>query len=291
MNRDQQIIPISQNQNLIEVISKELPSLNKTQAKVARVILSDPKLAMESSIAVLAKKSAVSEPSVNRFCKRFNAKGFPDLKLKLASALATNRRFANPIIDPCDDVASYTPKVFDNTINHLALVRERICHNRINQVIDRLIRAKRIYFFGLGASATVAQEAENQFSRLALPAFSQVDILMQRQLVSVAMPGDVFFIISTTGQVKEIVEIAKTAIENKSEVIALTSPESLLADHCSIALFADVNNYANKYLPLSSRVVHQVILDVLVAGIALRRDPDFINYLEDIKNNYKLTEF
>lgn len=52
---------------LLEAISRELPKLNKTQTKVAKTILADPQLATESSIASLAKKSAVSEPSVNRF--------------------------------------------------------------------------------------------------------------------------------------------------------------------------------------------------------------------------------
>ena len=69
-------------QNLINVISDSLPTLNKSESKVAEVILSDPDSATQSSIANLAKRAGVSEPSVNRFCKRFNAVGFPDFKLK-----------------------------------------------------------------------------------------------------------------------------------------------------------------------------------------------------------------
>ena len=73
-----------QHQNLVNVITDALPGLNKSERKVVEAILSDPESATGSSIASLAKRANVSEPSVNRFCKRFNTAGFPDFKLKLA---------------------------------------------------------------------------------------------------------------------------------------------------------------------------------------------------------------
>ena len=109
-------------QNLINIITDALPSLNKSESKVAQVILSDPDAATRSSIATLAKKAGVSEPSVNRFCKRFNAAGFPDFKLKLAKSLVSGIRFVNRNVDPNDDVDGYTPKIFDSTINNLACI-------------------------------------------------------------------------------------------------------------------------------------------------------------------------
>ena len=75
---------------------------------MAQVILSDPEAATQSSIANLAKMAGVSEPSVNRFCKRFNTMGFPDFKLKLAMSLASGIRFVNRNVDPDDDVTLYT---------------------------------------------------------------------------------------------------------------------------------------------------------------------------------------
>ena len=80
-------------QNLINVIADQLPNLNKSESKVAKVILADPDAATQSSIAALAKAASVSEPSVNRFCKRFDAAGFPDFKLRLAKALVSGVRF------------------------------------------------------------------------------------------------------------------------------------------------------------------------------------------------------
>lgn len=278
-----------QSQNLLNVIADALPNLNKSESKVAKVILADPDAATQSSIATLAKRASVSEPSVNRFCKRFNTVGFPDFKLKLAMSLASGIRFVNRNVDPEDDVTSYTPKIIDSTINNLSLVRDSISHERVNQVVDKLIQAKRIYFFGLGASGAVARDAENKFFRFNLPVSCHDDVLMQRMLASTGTTGDVFFIISHTGRTKEIVEIAEIARNNGSTVIGLTASNSPLAGLSSVALDVDVPENTDEYMPMSSRIVHLVILDVLATGVTLRRGTDFLPHLEKIKNSLKPT--
>jgi RpiR family carbohydrate utilization transcriptional regulator len=276
---------------LINIITDALPSLNKSETKVANVILSDPDAATQSSIAALAKKASVSEPSVNRFCKRFNASGFPDFKLKLAKSLVSGIRFVNRNVDPNDDVASYTPKIIDSTINTLASVRDKISYARVNQVVDKLIQAKRIYFFGLGASGSVARDAEHKFFRFNLPVSSHEDVLMQRMLASTGGAGDVFFIVSHTGRTKEVVEVAEIARNNGSTVIGLTAPESPLAAMCTLAMDVDVPENTDEYMPMASRIVHLVILDVLATGMTLRRGPDFLPHLEKIKGSLKPTRY
>jgi len=280
-----------QSQNLINVITEELPNLNKSESKVAGVILSDPEAATQSSIANLAARAGVSEPSVNRFCKRFNASGFPDFKLKLAMSLASGVRFVSRSVDPQDDVSSYTPKIIESTISNLALVRDSISHSQVDKVVDKLIQAKRIYFFGLGASGAVARDAENKFFRFNLPVSSHEDVLMQRMLASTGTTGDVFFIISHTGRTKEIVEIARIARENGSTVIGLTAANSPLAEFSSVALDIDIPENTDEYMPMSSRIVHLVILDVLATGVTLRRGSDFLPHLEKIKSSLKPTRY
>ena len=272
-------------QNLINIITDALPGLNKSETKVAQVILADPDAATSSSIATLAKKASVSEPSVNRFCKRFNATGFPDFKLKLAKSLVSGIRFVNRNVNPDDDVTRYTPKIFDSTINDLALVRDKISHTVVNSVVDKLIQAKRIYFFGLGTSGSVARDAENKFFRFNLPVSYHDDVLMMRMLASTGTTGDVFFVISHTGRTKEIIDVVQIARENGATIIALTSPGSPLAAISSISLDVDVPENTDEYMPMTSRIVHLVILDVLATGFTLRRGPDFLPHLEKIKNS------
>ena len=280
-----------QHQNLVNVITDALPGLNKSERKVADAILSDPESATGSSIASLAKRANVSEPSVNRFCNRFNTAGFPDFKLKLAKSLVSGVRFVNRNVDPNDTVESYTPKIFDSTINDLALIRDSIDHSVVNAVVDQLIQAKRVYFFGLGTSGSVARDAENKFFRFNLPVSFHDDVLMMRMLASTGSAGDVFFVISHTGRTKEIIDIAEIASNNGATVIALTSSSSPLTAVSSIALEVDVPENTDEYMAMTSRIVHLVVLDVLATGFTLRRGPDFLPHLEKIKNSLKPTRY
>ncbi len=277
--------------NLLTVISDQLPNLNCSESKVAAVILADPEAATRSSIANLARAAAVSEPSVNRFCKRFDTAGFPDFKLQLARSLASGIRFVSSSVDPGDDVTAYTSKIFDSTINSLAMVRDRISHERISQVVDKLVQAKRIYFFGLGASGAVARDAEHKFFRFNLPVSYHDDVLMQRMLAATGSAGDIFFIISHTGRTRELVEVAQAARAGGATVIALTAPQSPLAAACTLPFTVDVPENTDEYMPMSSRIVHLVMLDVLATGVTLRRGAEFLPHLERIKKSLQPTRF
>ena len=58
--------------NILEKITNELDILSKSERKVAEVILASPSTVIHSSIAALAKQANISEPTVNRFCRRLD---------------------------------------------------------------------------------------------------------------------------------------------------------------------------------------------------------------------------
>ena len=277
--------------NLLMQVSDTLPSMSKSERKIAEVVLSDPESATRISIAALAQASNVSEPSVNRFCKKFEATGFPDFKIRLAQSLASGIRYVSQSVEPGDNVKAYTHKIFDSTISTLSLVRDRLCMNLVEQVVDNLVQAKRIFFFGLGASASVAKDAEHKFFRFNLPVACHEDVLMQRMLAAAGTTGDVFFVVSYTGRTRELVETAETAKANGATVIALTAPDSPLAKICSLVIEVAVPENTDEYMPMTSRIVHLTVLDVLATGVTLRRGPDFQPYLKKIKDSVRSTRY
>ena len=224
-----------QDKNLLDLLSHSLPHLSNSERKVAEVILADPEKTTRSSIAELADLAGVSGPTVNRFAKRLNAEGFPDFKLKLARCLATGVRYASRNIDPGDEADSYTPKIFNSTIRSLELVRDSISYKLVNQMVDKMIQAKKIYFFGLAASSVVAKDAEMKFFRFNLPIFAYGDVLMQRMAAATATTGDLFFFISYTGRTKDVVEIANMARESGATTVGITAPNSPLVKACNLA--------------------------------------------------------
>lgn len=92
----------------------------------------------------------------------------------------------------------------------------------MNRAVDLLTQAKKISFFGLGASAAVAHDAQNKFFRFNIPIVCFDDIVMQRMSVINCSDGDVVVVISHTGRTKNLVEIARMARENGATVIGIT---------------------------------------------------------------------
>lgn len=166
--------------NLLEQIQSRLDELNKAERKVAEVILQNPQQATRFSIAALAQAAAVSEPTVNRFCRSFGMSGYPELKIQLAQSLASGAAFVTQAVAEDDGPEAYTRKIFSNTIASLDSAHKLLDPRVIDRAVDLLIQARQIHFFGLGASASVALDAQHKFFRFNLAVSAQADVLMQR---------------------------------------------------------------------------------------------------------------
>ncbi|MFI0487925.1 MAG: MurR/RpiR family transcriptional regulator [Yersinia sp. (in: enterobacteria)] len=281
----------SRNMNTLENIQNNLDFLSKSERKVAEVILASPQIAIHSSIATLAKMANVSEPTVNRFCRRLETKGFPDFKLHLAQSLANGTPYVNRNVEENDSVAAYTGKIFESTMASLDMVKSNLDIAVINRAVDLLTQAKKISFFGLGASAAVAHDAMNKFFRFNIPVIYFDDIVMQRMSCMNASEGDVVMLISHTGRTKSLIELAQLARENDATVIAITSRDTPLANEATLSLLLDVPEDTDIYMPMMSRIAQLTLIDVLATGFTLRRGAKFRDNLKRVKDTLKELRF
>lgn len=277
--------------NMLEKIQLQLENLSKSERKVAEVILASPTTAMHSSIALLARAAGVSEPTVNRFCHRLDAKGFPDFKLQLAQSLANGTPYVSRNVEQDDSVESYSGKIFESAMAGLDRVKQSLDVNAVNRAVDLLTQSKKIAFFGLGASAAVAHDAMNKFFRFNVPVIYSDDIVMQRMSCINSGEGDVMVLISHTGRTKSMVELAMLARENDATVLAITSPGSPLAREATLALTLDVPEDTDIYMPMVSRLAQLTLIDVLATGFTLRRGAKFRDNLKRVKEALKDSRF
>ncbi|MEP2651689.1 MAG: MurR/RpiR family transcriptional regulator, partial [Paraglaciecola sp.] len=268
--------------NILEKITQHDALFSKSERKVAEVILENPQMAIHSSIATLAKMSGVSEPSVNRFCRRLDTKGYPDFKLHLAQSLANGTPYVNRHVEENDGPDEYTNKIFESTMASLEVARSSVDINTINRAVDLLTQAQKISFFGLGASASVAHDALNKFFRFNVPVVYFEDILMQRMSCMNCGEEDVVVLISHTGRTKSLVEIAQIARGNDATVMGITSKDSPLAKECSLVLSLEVPEDTDMYMPMASRIAQLILIDILATGFTLRRGNKFRENLKRV---------
>lgn len=274
--------------NMLEKIHSRLEHLSKSERKVAEVILATPEQAIHSSIAALALEAGVSEPTVNRFCRSLETRGFPDFKLHLAQSLAHGTLYVNRNVDEDDSVESYTGKIFESAMASLDQVHHSLDMSAVNRAVDLLTQAKKIAFFGLGSSAAVAHDAMNKFFRFNVPVIYSDDIVLQRMSCMNCDDDDVVVIISHTGRTKSLVELAR---ENDAMVIALTSAGTPLAREATLAITLDVPEDTDIYMPMVSRLAQLTVIDVLATGFTLRRGAKFRDNLKRVKEALKESRF
>lgn len=277
--------------NLIVALGDAAPRLTRAERRVAAVILDDPRAATRLSIAALAERAGVSEPTVNRFCRKFEPQGYPAFKLRLAQSLVLGVPYVSSSVAPGDDAATYTGKILDSTLTSLRGVREQLQPEQVERVVDALVAAERLFFVGAGVSNAVARDAEQHFFRFALPIAVSGDVLMQRMQAASAKAGDLFFIISHTGRTRDMVDIAAIAAERGACVVSLTAQGSPLARRSTLAIALRVGEDTDAYMPMTSRIAQLAVLDVLAAGVTLRLGEALQPRLRAIKESARATRY
>jgi len=275
----------------LELVQRNLDTFSKSERKVAEVILASPQTAIHSSIATLAKMAKVSEPTVNRFCRRLETKGFPDFKLQLAQSLANGTPYVNRNVNEDDGPSAYTTKIFESAMSCLNVAKNSLDTALINRAVDVLTAANKISFFGLGASSSIAHDALNKFFRFNIPVTCFDDIVMQEMNCINSSEGDVIVLISHTGRTKALVEVAKLGRENDAFIIALTAADSPLAEQSNLVLSTSVPEDTDIYMPMASRIAQLVLIDVLATGFTLRRGPKFRDNLKHVKEGLRYSRF
>ena len=271
--------------NLLQHIAQSRHLLRKSELKVADHVLLDPAAVMHSSMADLAHSVGISEPTIVRFCRAIGCSGFQDLKLKLAQSLAAGASFGQFAIHEDDSVADYSLKIFDTTLHTLMEVREKLDPIELQKAVTAMSQAQRVEFYGFGASGAVAADAQHKFFRLLLTAAAYSDPHMQAMSAVTLKPTDVAICISQSGRSKDLLITANLVRESGATLITLCPSQTPLAELSTVNLAIDVHEDTEIYTPLTSRIAHLVVIDVLAMGVAMARGPSLVNHLKSVKRS------
>lgn len=265
----------SSGRNVLELILVRLPDLRKSDRRVAEHVLSDPQAALVATVAETARKAGVSEPTVMRFCAALGFDGFQDFKLKLAHSVALGVPATQSVLDSTDTPQELTDKVFDYTMTSLDWARSQLDHEAVAQAIEILTAARRIEFFGFGASWIVAADAQQKFPLFGVPCAVHSDSHQQFIAASMMQPGDVAVAISNTGQTTSLLDVIRVARDVGATVIGISGRAGgRMSRLCNLLLVIETLENTDVYTPTISRLAALVLVDILAVGVAMRRGGD-----------------
>ncbi len=184
-------------------------------------------------------------------------------------------------------MADFALKIFDTTLHTLMEVRERLDPDALQRAITAMAKAERVEFYGFGASGAVATDAQHKFFRLLLSAAAYSDPHMQAMSAVTLKPTDVAICISQSGRSKDLLITANVVRESGATLITLCPSQTPLAELATINLAIDVQEDTEIYTPLTSRIAHLVVIDVLAMGVAMARGPSLVNHLKSVKRSLR----
>ena len=134
----------------------------------------------------------------------------------------------------------------------------------------------------------MAQDAQHKFFRLGINAIAYSDGHMQVMSASMLGPGDCLVIVSNSGRTRDLMDAADIARKHGATVIVVTASGSPLAVAGHIHLAADHPEGYDRYSPMTSRLMHLMVIDVVATCVALRIGGNKLQpLLKEMKNNLR----
>lgn len=266
---------------LTQMLDDFLPS----ERKVAKYIAENLENAVGLSVEELAQKSGSSKAAVIRFCKSLGCKGYRDLAIQLAAELAVNQSDAENggylDINAGDDVETILRNVSYHNAKAVEDTLALTDADLVQQAVNCLYDAKRIDFYGLGASGIVAQDAQYKFMRINKYATAYTDTHVQLTAAANLSRFDVAVAISWSGETRDVVEAARLAKESGAVVISITRyGQTTLGECADISFRLSAPEATIRCGATSSRIAQLTMIDMLYYCLVSQHYHKVKGYLE-----------
>ncbi|TCZ77411.1 MurR/RpiR family transcriptional regulator [Paenibacillus albiflavus] len=266
-----------------------LDELTLSERKVAEYILNHPDEMIGMSVAQLAQQSGGSQAAVIRLCKSLGLKGYQELMIKVAVDLQKDvGSDSYQEFHPNDTIEQIIQSVSNNNIQSIRDTAKIIDPIRIQKAVNAIIQAKRIYFYGQGASNLIAIDAQHKFLRINKTCFAFADADLQVTSSVMLTPEDVAITVSYSGETPYMIECIKRANTSGATTISLTKyGNTTISQLADIPLYSTSTENEIRSGATSSRITQLNIIDILYLGVASKQYSASLEYLEKSRDIIK----
>ncbi|GAB6992255.1 MurR/RpiR family transcriptional regulator [Paenibacillus pini] len=259
-----------------------LDDITPSERKVAEYIISYPHRVLEMSVAQLSGESGGSQAAIIRLCKSMGIKGYSELKLKVAGDLNQNEeRYEYREIRSNDSIERIINTVSANNIQSIRDTVTILDPDTVERAVDALSKAKRIYFYGLGASNLIAQDAQHKFLRINKTSHSFTDPHLELSSAVMLSRDDVAVGVSYSGETSHVIECLKEARLCGAKTISITKyGNNSVASNADYPLYTSSTENAIRSGAMSSRMTQLNVIDILYLAVASREYDKSVLYLE-----------
>lgn len=250
--------------------------LQPAMRRVADRLLADPGTASTMTISELAAQCTTSEATVVRLCHTLGLKGYPQLRLALATELgrresADDSHASSPDIEPGDDLAAVVEKIAYADARAVEDTARTLSVGALEAVVTAIAGARRVDVYGIGASSFVAADLQQKLHRIGLVVFAVPDPHTAMTSAALLTDADVAVGISHSGSTIDTVESLALARQRGATTVAITNvPGSPLADVAHHVLVTAGRETTFRSGATASRLAQLTVVDCIFVGVAQR---------------------
>lgn len=283
-----------QDQDVLVKIQSSMKTFSKGQKKIANYLLTHYDKAAFMTAAKLGDIVGISESTVVRFASELGYDGYPKLQKALQELIRTKltsvqrMQFTSNRYGETDVLQN----VLMSDTDKIRQTLDEIDHEMFEEVVSKILSARRIYILGVRSSAALASFLGFYFNLM----FENVRLVhttsvseMFEQIMGIR-EGDLVIGISFPRYSRRTVQALQYAHDQHAEVIALTdsklSPLTKIADYALLAR-SDMASFVDSLVaPLS-------VINALIVALGMRRQEkvtETFERLEQIWEAYNVYE-
>lgn len=272
------------NSSLLQRLRESTGGLPAAQRSVVQVVLDDPRAAVAATVEQLAQQAGVSMPTIVRTCRAFGFDSVREFMLALAQDLAVTGSYLHRSVLAEDSASDVASKIIHAAVSSLTELGRRIDVDLLDRVATRLAAAKRIDCYSVGAASTfMAAELQSRLFRLGCTSNAIFDAHQQLVSASTLGPEGVAFVISHVGRMPYTLEAARFARSQGATVIALTQPDTQLAEIADLVIGVSVPQDAVMRVGTEAYLAHLVVIEILMVRLAQKLGPSVTHGLQQFK--------
>ena len=249
------------------VIRQNYSNFTPVEKKIADYIFKVEDQILDKSAQEVAKDLGTSTAALVRFSRKLGYDGFSQLKQKLSATYAfhaDDKKYYEEVSD------AETPRSLKNKlkvrINHMVeTTNDALADEAIKKAVTMIANKELIFVFGIGASAIVAQDIFQKFSRIGKKVVFLQDTHLFVSALAVHQNDALFLAISMKGETKEVLDIAKLAQKMTIPLIVISGREDSTLAKLADCLLHSVSgeDYKMRTAATMSLMAQLYVVDVL----------------------------
>jgi DNA-binding MurR/RpiR family transcriptional regulator len=262
-----------------------MPNLAPAEQRVAAAVVSDPGGVAAKTISELAEACQTSGTTVIRFCRAMGFPGYPGLRLALAAAAQASRETGwgdiGSDIGPHDTLDEIVKKIAHADARAVEETAAQLDAATLGQVVEAVVKARRIDIYGIGASAFVALDLQQKLHRIERIVYAWPDPHSAVTSAALLRRGDVAIGISHTGTTADTVGSLAEARSRGATTVAITNfPRSSITRVADHVLTTAARETTFRSGAMASRIAALTVVDCLFVAVAQRNYKQTLRALE-----------